>query len=915
MGTPLLHAKIRVPKPQNNLISRPLLVLRLGKALSTPLVLISAPAGFGKTSLAAQFIAELGRTNTTASRTSTDSGGSMLPAWVSLEAEDDDPIRFWSLVAASFERAFQTLEEHSISSPFASISAAAQSLQPPNELELASALIDGVLSTGASFLFVLDDFHRLHAERIMASFTRFLESLPEQIRVIILSRTDPPLPLARFRARGLMTEFRAQELRFDPAEARAILQEALGDSLLDRHAQVIEDKTEGWGAGLRLAALSLQRRSDRDAFIKDFSGNNRLILEFLTEEVLAVQPEEIKAFLLASAVLDRFCADLCDDLLEANFLSPGLSPGRLPSSAVQARRAGELLHRVEAENLFLVPLDDEGVWYRYHHLFAHTLRARLRVLDPGAEQKILGLAASWHEARGELEIAMGLQLRAGCRPEAARLLEGIDYFARGEMGTLVSRLNELGEETLFSRPRLMDLPGWTKAFAGKFSEAMAYITKARSRLEGLDDAGRRYVQGSFASLEAFMGFLKGDLIVAIQKAREADSLLEPDAYYPRSIIPYVQGSVHRMEGWFEQARSAFNQLEAIGQSRGSIWTISAARYEVAITHYFVGELSQAAEILSSALADADARGAGRFASLAKLRALHADILYERGQWDLAEQQVAMMMESAEIGGVAPSLLELYAARIRLLLGYGRVGDTQVFFDKARNIMDSGGALTRTITDMNDLAYRASLLSGMARRTDHAVQRPAQDCITERIAQCTDIQESLFHGDFEVAHRRASELTTAAKEGDWGAFYVKSMILDSRALLGLRKEQQARKALETALRFGHPRGFLRVFIDYGGVSLVEELRHLQSTSAEMKHLCGAVLAAAQGTTTDQVAGIVSAREREVLSLLVQGLSNRDIADRLFISESTVKTHLYHLSAKWQVPNRVAVLAKARSLGIV
>lgn len=510
---------------------------------------------------------------------------------------------------------------------------------------------------------------------------------------------------------------------------------------------------------------------------------------------------------------------------------------------------------------------------------------------------------------------MGLQLRAGCRPEAARLLEGIDYFARGEMGTLVSRLNELGEETLFSRPALMDLPGWTKAFAGRFSEAAAYITKARSKLDGLDDEGRRYVQGSFASLEAFMGFLRGDLSMAVGKAKEADSLLGPEAYYPRSIIPYVEGSVHRMEGRFDQARAAFSQLEAIGHSRGSIWTISAARYEVAITHYFVGDLSQAAETLASALADADFRGAGRYASLAKLRALYADILYERGQWDQAEQQVDMMMESAERGGIAPSLLELYASKIRLLLGKGRVADTQVYFSKARNIMEAGGVLTRTIADVNDLAYRASCIAGETASSDRAVQRPAQDCITERIAQCTDIQESIFRGEFELAHRRASELAVAAQQGAWGTFFVKSMILDFQALLGLHRKGEALKALETALRFGRPRGFLRVYLDYGGTALAGELRHLQSTAADLKILCGVVLAEAGGTSADPVAGTVSAREREVLSLLVQGLSNRDIADRLFISESTVKTHLYHLSARWNVPNRVAVLAKARSLGIV
>jgi LuxR family maltose regulon positive regulatory protein len=379
-----------------------------------------------------------------------------------------------------------------------------------------------------------------------------------------------------------------------------------------------------------------------------------------------------------------------------------------------------------------------------------------------------------------------------------------------------------------------------------------------------------------------------------------------------------------MEGRFDQARIAFLRLESIGHSRGSIWTISAARYEVAITYFYMGDLSLAADTLESALADAESRGAGRFASLAKLRALYADILYERGESSRAEKQVDGVMESAEKGGVAPSILELYVTNIRLLLGGGRVEDARTVFEKARNIIESGGVLTRTIADMNDLMYRASLAADTepALRLGRAVLRPSQDCLTERIAQCTDIQEALARSDFKAALHSSTELAAVAQEGSWGAFFVKSMILKFRALLGLGRTEEAHQALETALRFGRPRGYLRVFIDFGGASLVQELRRLQSKDAEIKGCCEALLAVA----TDAVAvvgsankvylaGSVSPREREVLLLLAQSLSNRQIAERLFVSESTVKTHLYHLSAKWKVPNRVAVLAKARSLGIV
>ncbi|HAE21117.1 MAG TPA: helix-turn-helix transcriptional regulator, partial [Spirochaetaceae bacterium] len=369
------------------LLPRPELIRKLEACLGSPLVLVSAPAGFGKTSLAMQYLASLSATTADAAFP----GPAPRTAWVSLEREDDDPVRFWGAVAGALELA----AEPDGSSPFAPLLSATRAPQPPSARELGAALAEAVDSIDGHILLVLDDFHLISSQEVLGSFARFAERPPERLRVIILSRCDPPLPMARLRAGGFIAELRAADLRFTSDEAASLLCSAALDRLSPEQARKIADKTEGWGAGLRLAAISLGRKMDVEAFISGFSGGDRFVLEYLTEEVLGFQSEETQSFLLKSAVLERFCSELCDAAI-----------GPAGGSAA-------MIKRVESAGLFLVPLDDEGRWHRYHQLFAETLRARLRALAPEVEAEVLAKAAAWHESRGNQESALELRLRAG----------------------------------------------------------------------------------------------------------------------------------------------------------------------------------------------------------------------------------------------------------------------------------------------------------------------------------------------------------------------------------------------------------------------------------------------------------------------------------------------------------------------
>lgn len=828
-----------------------------------------------------------------------------------MDPEDDDPVRFWGAAAASFDRA-AAMDGRS---PFATVAQAARSPQPPSPIELAASVAQAVESSGTGFILVLDDFHRLSSLAVMESFARFAERPPEGLRLVLLSRGDPPLPLARLRARGLIGELRADELRFAPDEAERILRAAAGGRLTAEQARAIADKTEGWGAGLRLAAVSLEGRADPEAFVRGFSGSDRLVLEFLAEEVLAAQAEELRDFLLRSAVLDRFSAELLDGVL--------------------APRAGsaELLRRVEASKLFLVPLDDEGRWFRYHHLFAETLRSRLRSAMPGEEAAILARAAAWLEGRGELEGALELHLRAGDRREAARLLERVDYLARGELTTVTDLLAKVGDQAISERARLVDLVAWTKAFMGKGTEAEAYMRRASEELGALDEAGKAYVRGSFAALRAFLLALRGRLPEAQTEARAAAELLAPDDYYPWSIVSYVFGSALRSQGRFAEALAEFGRLEEIARALGSAWTIYSSQYEKATTAFLMGRLSEARSILDLALADAEEAGAGGFPSVAKLRAVRAEILYERGEAERAEAELAPVMESVRGSGMAGTKLEVAAAYARSLLARGALDEAEEVLESSRALVDRSVVLPALALSIRGLRLRLSVLRRaaspglpVAAEDGASGELPATadygDAVAAEAAERLAIETLLARGLRDEAAVRAAALAQAAEKDGRGRALVAARAYQAVALAGGNggeaRRDDARAALAAAVEAARGERFLRTFVDLG-----EDMRRLlveyAASGTGEAPAYAAVLTAAFGPTEEggaakAKAALISARELEALALLAEGLSNKDIAARLFVSESTVKSHLYHLAAKLEAPNRVAIVARARALGL-
>jgi LuxR family maltose regulon positive regulatory protein len=339
MDTPLLKTKLYIPPVRPVLVPRPRLIERLNAGLQRKLTLISAPAGFGKTALAAQWISDL---------------QSPVVAWLSLDEDDNDPARFFTYLIAALETVQADVGVDAL--------ALLQSPQPPPLQAVLTMLINSLTTIPADFVLVLDDYHVVEQQPIHDALTFLLDHLPPQMHLVIASRADPPLPLARLRTRSQLTELRAADLRFTPDEAAAFLNQAMGLSLSPEDVAALEARTEGWIAGLQLAALSMQGRDDIPGFIAAFTGSQHYILDYLVEEVLQRQPESIQAFLLQTSILERMTGPLCDALTDTG-------------------DGQTMLDRLEHANLFIAPLDDERHWYRYHRLFADFLRARLRQIS------------------------------------------------------------------------------------------------------------------------------------------------------------------------------------------------------------------------------------------------------------------------------------------------------------------------------------------------------------------------------------------------------------------------------------------------------------------------------------------------------------------------------------------------------
>ena len=899
----LLTTKLYVPRAHPNLVPRPRLGKLLAEGMSRKLTLISAPAGFGKTTLLSEW------------RMIHSASGWPI-GWVSLDEGDNDLTRFLSYFIASL----QTIDSDAGEDALLFL----RSPQLPPVETIMTVLINGVAQISEDFALVLDDYHLITNETIHRAIAFLLENLPPQVHLVIASRADPPLPLSRMRAHGQMTEIRAADLRFTPEEVAAFLKGTMGLDLPEESIATLEERTEGWVAGLQLAALSARGREDASRLAEAFTGSNRYVFGYLVEEVLDHQPEEVQRFLLETSILERLSASLCD--------------------AVTGRSDGlEMLERVEETNLFTVSLDDEKRWYRYHHLFADVLRHRLRRAWPERVSELHRRAAEWYEREGLVTEAIEHALAAGDDDRAARLVEqnAEAMMTRGEAATVLRWLEKLPGELVRSRPRLCIIYAGEMIVTGHLQAVEPYL-QAAERALGEDDSSADVpgaaladtafadVPGTISVLRGTLAQVQGDVPRTIELSRQALARLPEDSVLLRKNATWNLGNAYLLSGDLSSASQTFIELGTSGQVAGDLYIASFARYALGRVRKTQGRLREAAEIHQRTLQLATDEG-NRLLPVACSAFLGlSEVLYEWNDLDGTMHHVTEGIELGKRVNDAGGLAAGYAILARVRQAQGDVRGALDAIHKAEQSV-AEPFLNPLHTPMATHRARLWLAQGnveLAFRWAREVGLSADDELSyPREAEHITLARVLIAQDEPVkALGLLERLLAAAERGGRTGSVIEILALQALAFQRQGASDAATPALVRVLSLAEPEGYVRTFVDEGP-PMAALLR--RAASAGSLEYVRRLLAAFQHPSEDHAPRTavgspqavqllpepLSERELEVLRLVAEGKSNRELARQLFVTVDTVKKHLTHIFGKLGVRSRTQAVARARELGLI
>ncbi|HNT24002.1 MAG TPA: LuxR C-terminal-related transcriptional regulator [Anaerolineales bacterium] len=865
MSTALLATKLIIPPLRGGLVKRTHLEEKLEAGLDGRIILVTAPAGFGKTSLIANWVRRLHAGQT---------------AWLSLDDSDNDPVRFWSYLIA----ALQTLHP-GLGSEAISLFMSTRSL--PAEAALTALVND--LNTQAPILLVLDDLHLISSAEVQRGLAFLVEHQPEAFKLIIATRSDPQLPLARLRARQQCTEIRLAELRFSDEETASFLRQRLGPDLPAKQIAALAGRTEGWIAGLQMAALSLQSASDPAAFIRDFTGSNRYVLDYLLEEVLRREKDETQNFLLQTSCLRRLCAPLCDTLT-------GRSDGQA------------MLERLEAENLFLIPLDAERRWYRYHPLFADLLARQMQDAQPDLLPGLHQRAAGWYAQNGDDAAAVEHALAGQAFEQAATLVEHACFtlLARSEIATLVSWMRSLPDGTIRTHPWLCVLDAWLLILTGQAGTIEARLQSAEALFSGLPVAEATRLQGYAAAIRAQICFIQGAAPLAVQHARVALERLASTDYVISATTATILGAAYSYGGDLTSAVAAFEKAKAISLANGNQFNAIIASSALAQITAARGRLHDAHQIYCDGM-----HLMGNVHLLAPGYAYVglADILREWNDLPAALENAQKGVEICELLGQADILMTGYTILARVQRGQGHYSTAQATLEKARRVASeiSAWSLDTVLLQQARLALAVGDVLSAKRWAQESSYQPDEPLAFHREAGLLTLARVLTaQGEFDQAEVLLERLQRAAADSGRYAGEIESCLLRAINFNAQGQASRARTVLERALSLSEPEGFTRIYLDEGEAA-VALIRGLAPSSA----LAGRIASPVPASVTALIEPL-SNRELDVLRLLAAGLSNPEIAERLYISLNTVKAHVKSIFAKLGVHNRSQALLRAQEL---
>jgi LuxR family maltose regulon positive regulatory protein len=784
-------------------------------------------------------------------------------------------------------------------------------LRQPPALEGALRLLAYELSScPQDVALVLDDYHSITNPKVHQAVDFLLAHLPPAVHLVILTRMDPPLPLPRLRARGQLVEIRAAHLRFTAEETAVFLNQVMGLGLSPADVTALELRTEGWAAGLQLAALSIQGREDPDGFVATFSGSHHYIVDYLVEEVLDRQPEAVRSFLLQTAVLARLTAPLCNALT-----------GRTDSQT--------MLEQLEQANLFLAPLDDERRWYRYHHLFAEVLRSRLQQADPEGARKLLRRAAKWFAENELVYEAIQHALQARDFECAARLL-GENWHELTHSYTLPTFarwMESFPEAVVKHNPRLGLVYGWVWWGLGQQDKGDRCVEQAEQSLErevaagqsSLDDPTVHALQAEITAYRASVAIHRRDLSAALELANQALETAPTEAPLARGLAWLNLFSAYSEMGQLEEATQACAAALRETRAAGNAGTVVDAIHNLGRLLVAQGQLHRASEVYREGLQYAQTHGQERIPAYSMVHFGLSDVLYEWNDLDTAERHIEQGLELCQLGG---RLVEAQAG----LIHQARLRRARGDWQGALAQIDQVAQQTTIEVFLEDAAFwRACLraeLGDLRPVTDWL--KKAQPQVGERLGYASGVRALrvarmlILVGRLDEALDLLERIVRAAEASGALGWQVKALVQQALGWRLKGDDAQALAALDSVLTLAEPEGYARTLLDNGAplIELLQQAGRAERAAGYAAQLLAAAAPAAPSTAVQHfLVEPLSERELEVLRLVAAGKSNRVIAEQLILAEGTIKKHLSNIFGKLEVHNRTACVARARELGLL
>ncbi len=923
-GEPLLETKTRVPRAAGGIVTRPRLLDRMDGALGSRLTVVSAPPGFGKTTLVCDWLSNR-----------------ITPpvAWVSLDEEDDDPARFWAYFVAALEKVRPDIRGHAAT-------AFSQSGSGVPVESLVGALINVMASGGSESIFVIDDYHVISSPNIHKGIAYLLDHVPQEMHIIITCRAEPPLPLARLRARGQLLEVRLDELRFTIDETVEFLELNTGLDLGRQQAERLDAHIEGWAAALRLAGLSLREGRDFEGLVGGITGEHRFIADYLAEEVFRRQTRDVQSFLLKTSILDRMKKDLCDAVAASE------------GSAV-------MLDIIERSNLFVECLDERREWHKYHPLFAEFLRSRLEKDNPAAVPALHSRAALWFKEQGLVRDAISHALRAGDFKGAAAMAAPVarDLFMRAEISTVLRWTDRLPLEVILEHTELFLVRVWCLISVNRYDQAQALLSQFKRTSALGDDYGAGAVQAlaleglaaeviaEVAAEEAAILLVRGDLKRVTETCREVLSWLRGRGTFLHGVLNRVLGMALGLSGDANGATRTLAEAHSISQETGNTLVEMTVLESLAQLYTMQGQISRASAIYRQVIRSSEE---GFIPTLPVTGFAHVRlgrVLYHLDDLDGAQKHVLTGVERCgQFGSLDTSALgHITLGRIHLARG-----DVPAAWHELRiaESLARGYDAVRTSSWIQVERTRLCLAEGNAPAAGIWADgiEPGAEMTEPREAECImSARVRLHQGRPEDALDFLEPVEADTRSGRRVVRLIETLCLKAQAQHALGQVEEAFASLGEALSLALPERLVRLFIDEGprmaallacyskrqreagragdAVTYAQALLRRVEQGGQAAGGVGQGLPVqgaavpAQGTGAPalgkeaQVPEVLSRRELEVLSLVCQGLSNKEIASRLVISVTTVKWHVKNIFGKLDVRTRTQATARARAMGLL